>query len=608
MAKPDDLKDTSAPDKTDNNYFLVTVDDLAPGEDYKFQFAWIYPDKRAIAEEDWSITKTVTASTEAQPNPPQFLSTDLSADIEKIFVQWNGVDNTGTAYKGIDRVEVFISGAPFDSNLPVTSFKVAGKKSITVPAGEYAVMLKAVTALGTYSDQSDEQLATVEAFDGVVVEAPLAVSGLSAAAVPFGLSVTWDGTYSGGGTFTGFQSVNIHASASDLGTTTTYSFPASSLVGHLTVNNLVNKINIGLDNLKTAMSLASNTTAYTTDTYLYATAVNMNGEPYKVGGLNTYIRINSSALRPNKANYIDLTSGVISIENLVAGNGQFTSWLRTGSSSGGARIELSSTSKTAIEAGGYEVLPGLTVYDSNSQPVFRADLAGGVSIGGYTANDIAQAQADATAAGSAASTALSKTSKLNTSGNIDASVQITTSGAIYSGKTSYSDDTIGYYIGYSGGSPVINIGNASSSIKWNGSSLDVTGNITGSTITGSELQTATSGKRVKITTDGNIEFYSPLAGTPGSIYAGIYSVGGSFGMLSITSPIPSGHYGSAITMYSDSAAPGMYLQGEVKINNDTPVGGSSSSMVRNIFIKSYLIALDNTTVTANVGDVWLQYE
>jgi len=377
MATPDDLKDTSAPDKTDNNFYLVTVDDLTPSETYKFQFAWIYPDKRAIGEDDWSITKTVTASTEAQPNPPQFLETDLTSDTEKIFVQWNGVDSAGNPYKGIDRVEVFISDASDtfgDGTTPVTFFKVAGKKSITAPAGDYTVYLKAVTLAGTYSESSDEQTVTVDAQGGETIESPTLPTGLTAESIAFGLKVNWGGQYSGGSSFTGFKSINIYAVNSNLGSTTTSGITSSNQVATLAVNDTPNASNIPLGTY----------VGYSQDTYLYYISVNALDVGYQSGGVTTYTRINSSALRPSKANFIDLASGVISIENLVAGNGQFQSWLRAGAWDG-ARVEISGLTNSITDPNhsGTTIYPGIAIWDSSgSTRSFYSDSSGNVTITG----------------------------------------------------------------------------------------------------------------------------------------------------------------------------------------------------------------------------------
>jgi hypothetical protein len=294
----------------------------------------------------------------------------------------------------------------------------------------------------------------------------------------------------------------------------------------MTVDQTSNKITIGLDVLKQVLSLTSQQ-AYDSSIYLYYLAVNANGIPYQVSGTTTYTRINSTAIAPTKANLIDLTNGLISIENLVAGNGQFQSWLRTGTA-GSSRIELSSANVNSTEAGGYAVLSGLTVYNSANSPVFRADLAGNVAFGGYTPGDIASisstasgAQSTATGAASTATGAASTAGEaltlagtandrtkntFNSDGSaINRAVQLASGlGAIYSNKPSWESNNTGWYLGYSGTTPVIDIGSTDSYVRWNGSVLDVKGTITATSGSFTGSITAQSGSITGDMTVGNV--------------------------------------------------------------------------------------------------------
>jgi hypothetical protein len=202
---------------------------------------------------------------------------------------------------------------------------------------------------------------------GETIASPTLPSGISVATAPFAVSVTWPGTYATS-SFTGFKSIDIYAVSSDLGSTTTSGITGSNLVGSLTVQDTPNKINIGLDNLRQALGLSTNADVYTTSIFYYFNSSNKNGEKF---GSPTYTRINSSSIIPTKANFIDIESGVISIENLVAGNGSFSSWLRTGTA-GGARIELSAISD--FTNGGNTVQKGLVAYSSGNTELFNLDL------------------------------------------------------------------------------------------------------------------------------------------------------------------------------------------------------------------------------------------
>jgi hypothetical protein len=58
-------------------------------------------------------------------------------------------------------------------------------------------------------------------------------------------------------------------------------------------------------------------------------------------------------------------------------------------------------------------------------------------------------------------------------------VNIATSGNLNSGKTSYSDTTAGFFLGNDSGVPRLAIGNATNSMQWTGTALNIVGSITG---------------------------------------------------------------------------------------------------------------------------------
>ena len=295
---PDDLKDTYQVDPADKDYTLVKVTDLNPGDEYKFQFAWVYADRRAITEDSWSITKVVAASTEAQPNPPKFISSNLTSGSGLLFVTWDGVDNNNAPYKGVDRVEVFISGGSFDSTKPVTSFKVAGKKSIVAPAGTYSVTLKAITVLGTYSDASTSQSVTVDAVCETI-EAPTNPNGFTLTRILGGVELAWAGTYANG-TFKGFSSIEIFVGTSATATSGTY-----RSAGVLTGDQVVNRIVIPVDGTYCK---------YSTPVYIHARAVNKNGD---VGTLQQNVAHDDLGARSAVAD--DLADQIISELKIING-------------------------------------------------------------------------------------------------------------------------------------------------------------------------------------------------------------------------------------------------------------------------------------------------
>ena len=147
MAYEDLLKDTSKPDPSNSNYFLVTVTDLEVNNSYPIQFRWKYNDGTFSP---WSAVKVVTTPGESDPNTPKF--TDSNVDVTTpgfIKITWDGTsdDATPTPLTDIDRVDVYIDGLPFDGNKPAATFKTAGTQVIAAPGGTYKIVLYAVSKL-----------------------------------------------------------------------------------------------------------------------------------------------------------------------------------------------------------------------------------------------------------------------------------------------------------------------------------------------------------------------------------------------------------------------------------------------------------------------------
>jgi hypothetical protein len=367
MAYQDLLKDTSQYVET-GDYFLLTITDLDPGESYPLQFRWKYKDGTFT---NWSAVRSISPPALGVPSEPTLSPTDVVGGAGFIKVTWGGGVQSGSVIPNLDRVDVHISGTTFgDGTKPAGSFKSAGTQTFVATPGIYIVQLKIISNNNTQSFYSTARTVTVTSV-GEPVETPNLPTGLSAVSAPFAVAINWDGSYSGADSFLGFKSINIYAVSSNLGATATSGITDSNLVGSLTVNDTTNRINVGLDNLKQALSLATTSDAYTSNIFFYYVSVNRSDVKY---GSPTYTRINSTSVNPTKANLVDLTTGLISIENLVAGNGSFSSWLRVGAA-GGARIELSGTNN--FTNGGYTVKKGLTAYSSGNTETLGFDLSTG---------------------------------------------------------------------------------------------------------------------------------------------------------------------------------------------------------------------------------------
>lgn len=318
--------------------------------------------------------------------PPS--SPTLTAGVESVEIAWDGKNSASpsTYYSpNIDAVDIYINSVKVGTFTPVYTGSVpAGfsghKMSVRYDGGTVVqAYLVARDKFSRSRSSAASNQVTVLQQPAAQIEAPTLPTGLSVASAPFGVTVSWNGSYSGGTDFDGFAGINIYASSTDLGASTTSDI-STKLVGNMAVNKTYNKVTIGIDALRQATGLTAET-VYTSPIYFYYAALNLNNEFYKVGNLITYTKLGSG--NPSKANFVDLASGIISIENLVAGNGRFTSWLRAGADENSARIELSSNTSAFIPSGQTKnIQPGLSVYPSGStsSPVFSADLSGNVTI------------------------------------------------------------------------------------------------------------------------------------------------------------------------------------------------------------------------------------
>lgn len=119
---------------------------------------------------------------------------------------------------------------------------------------------------------------------------------------------------------------------------------------------------------------------------------------------------------------------------------------------------------------------------------------------------------------------------------LDASgLDVQNTGRIRGGKPSYGNSTAGFWLGYdSSGTPgyKFDIGNNSNYLRWTGSALEVQGAITsstisGTTITGGTIQTASSGSRIVIETTPTptLTWYGPIGGT-GTFQLGVLGPAG----------------------------------------------------------------------------------
>jgi hypothetical protein len=431
MAYEDLLKDTSAVAPDDNNKFIVTILDLDLNKTYPIQFRWKYKDGTFGK---WSTSKLLTTPGESFPDTPGFSQTDVVGGPEYIKVTWGGLNASGNAFTNYDRIDVYISGSPFDGSKPAASFKTPGTQILKAPQGEYLVALYAVSVAGTRSAVSADFSAIVTA-QGETIENPTNPNGFSIDRILSGIKVNWAGTYANG-TFTGFEAIKIYVGTSATATAGTY-----VEVGVMTGNNVKNAIVIPVDgtylryNLPVYVHAAAVNKSGTVGTLQANVANNSLGARSAIGsdlddliitntklvddavsaakiltGAITTTKIADDAITSAKiianaitadkitagaivadkiatnaitagkilAGTIDvskLAAGTISVNNLEAGSINATSFIRAGVA-GAGRVELSSA---AISGG---PAAGLYIYNSAGTAVLSAPLGGGLTITG----------------------------------------------------------------------------------------------------------------------------------------------------------------------------------------------------------------------------------
>ena len=241
MAYQDLLKDTSKPDPSNSNYFLVTVSDLEANQSYPIQFRWKYSDGTFSP---WSAVRVVTTPGESSPNTPRFVATNVDVTTPGFLkITWDGTSDDNTALTDIDRVDVYISGAPFVGNVVAATFKAAGTQSIAVPGGTYQIVLYAVSKLGKLSPVSAAVTKTVLGISNPLAapenpNVPTITAGLAS------VIVSWNGKQADG---TSDFSAGAFASAKVyIGTSAGFVPSDNNWVHSLNFANGTNQVSIGV--------------------------------------------------------------------------------------------------------------------------------------------------------------------------------------------------------------------------------------------------------------------------------------------------------------------------------------------------------------------------
>jgi hypothetical protein len=349
---PDDLNKNNQV-KTAQDYFTVPITGLKINSTYAFQFQWAYEDDSVS---NWSPGFILTTSNETSPAVPTSVAVPETST--------GSIPVTLSVFPtNARRVDVIVTGGVFGTSKVAHSFTTSGVATIAAPAGFYTVQLRSVSPSGVTSTVGTTFTVTV-ADVGETIQSPTNPNGFSSKRILAGIEVSWAGTYAGG-TFTGFEAINIYAGNSATATPGTY-----EQVGVLTGNNVKNTIVIPLGTY----------VAYGQAVYIHAAAVNKSGA---VGAIQS--NVTNQALGPGRATDADINDGavvisklasdVLTVGNLKAGDINATSFIRAGTASS-ARVELSSANISGGPSAGFYI------YNSAGTAILSAPLSGGLSIVG----------------------------------------------------------------------------------------------------------------------------------------------------------------------------------------------------------------------------------
>jgi hypothetical protein len=617
MAYQDLLKDTSV--ATDRgNYFLVTITDLQLNTVYPLQFRWKYSDGSYGL---WSGSKLITTPGETLPGTPSLASGDVVGDKGLIKVTWNGLDSAGRPITNIDRIDIYIDGAPFDGTKPAGTFKTAGTQTIAAPAGDYTVVLYAVSNYGNRSAVSSARTVTVESPAQTILNpedpyAPTVTTGLAS------IIVEWNGKKSNGqGGYVDFTTGSFAGAKVFIGTASDFTPSDNNWIHTLNFANGTNKVSIGVGTVINKQTSAK--LQYGVPYYIKIDTVNAsgtaNGQPVSAGG---------NPITVDKLPASEIKTGFLSADaQILAGI------------DGGARVELSgSTTPFVIYGTGNQELlkftssptPGLIVNGGGTftgnlsigtgDTIFKADPSVGIWLGDadyadadfrVSTNGVLRARSGTIGGWVLGSSYLQNTAETFKISSDDS--------AIYLGATSGSHIrlTPGQLAHYNGGSPTGNF-----TLTTSTGALTLSGTISGSSIIGSSIQQGSSGNYLLMdqTDKASIKFYNTGFSNPGVISTeALY--GGQNGYMQIKPP----SYGTEdtpafINLFNNPSSSSLFINaGYVNIDGGDTFNLSSSAngiqilnpislavwSIRNMYARVSSVTPGSSD--GNIGDVWLSY-
>jgi hypothetical protein len=577
MAYEDLLKDTSQPSTSGTDKFIVTITDLAVNTLYPVQFRWKYSDGTFGL---WGGTKVLVTPSEQSPATPSKLTVVGGSGF--FTVTWDGKSSSNTEIANIDRIDIYVDGAPFDSTKPADTMIVAGTKTISASAGTYIVSAFAISKSGTKSAFAEPTFVDVTEVNGVIIEPPDQPSVPTVSSILGAIQVSWNGKTSDGSD----QPLGFDAAKVYVGTTSTFTPSSLNQVDVLNFANGQNTLNIGVGTLADGVALTYDTDYFikiaTTNGTEDSVAVSATGNPVRLGKVQSgdifsvsAAKITAGTLQANAKIVVGAETGK-RVELNASGTTPFAIY-----GSGGTKLfDYNQTSEKLTIVGDGSFSGDLSIGSSNA--IFKAEPATGIWLGNsayasapfsVSTNGVIKAEAGKVGGWTITENYLK-------SGTLEFN---SLNSAIYVGAT--NADHI--KISASGGIQHVNSsGSPTGKFNLTSSGLSVSGSISGGTISGAEIIGSTirsnSASYVKIDSlnrPGTIDFIANGYGVPGYIdFTG--AEGDVFGTLTLVPPTNDDATSPWISLFSNSTTNSVIINstgtGEIQLNAWEVSGGTLS--------------------------------
>lgn len=230
---------------------------------------------------------------------PGFSKLDLISSQGSIRINWNGLGTNNQPMGEYKHIGVYIqdsTGTFSDGTKEISILNSMRAAYIDVPGGNYKIKLVATLMDGSLGRPSN--VIDIQVPEKIRIDLPTLPTGLSVSPAQFALTASWNGSYATQ-SFFGFSRINIYVSAYDLGASSTDSnYFKGKLVGSMTVNDVPNKITIGLSILRNALGITGSD-VYARSYYFYQVAGNTSNQWYSVDGKITWTRINAQGVSPH---------------------------------------------------------------------------------------------------------------------------------------------------------------------------------------------------------------------------------------------------------------------------------------------------------------------